>query len=164
MLAKSWLLKIKLFLSMVPVTIKQLQLKSKCNTDNKAMPKGFFLKATMAAVFLNRMFKNNIYTVRTCHQIIRELKNNGTSETVFYGAGNMTKILYLLAKENDIEVRNIYDPLLVGRKYLGFEIKNENAIKDYEGKVIVNYFNDINEKIKKLQSLGIQRNNIVRLS
>lgn len=162
-LAKSFLFKIKLFLNMVSVAIRQLRLKSKCNVGNKAMPKTLFLKFIMAFVFLKRMCKNNVYTIRTCHQTIRELRCSGIKEAVFYGAGNLTKVLYILAKEHSIEVKGIYDPLLAGRRFLGFEIKNDDAIKDYAGKVIVNYFNGINEKIERLQSLGIQRNNIVRL-
>jgi len=46
---------------------------------------------------------------------------------------------------------------------LGLEIANETAVKEYTGKIIINYFNDINEKIKRLQSLGVDRSNIVRL-
>lgn len=161
--AKSSLLKIKLFFNIVFVTIIQLRLKSKCNVGNKVMSKNLFLKVIMVFIFLKRMCKNNVYTIRTCHQTMRELRCSGAKEAIFYGAGNMTKILYLLAKEHKIEVKGIHDPLLTGKRFLGFEIKKDDAIKDYSGKVIINYFNGINEKIKRLQSLGIQRNNMVRL-
>ncbi|GEM_PF-5847965 len=160
---KSFLLKLKLFLNMVFITIRQLRLKSKRNSGNKAVQKSLFLKLIMAFVFLKRMCKNNVYTIRACRQAIRELRRSGAKEAVFYGAGNLTKILYILAKECSIEVKGIYDPLLAGKRFLGFEIKNDDAIKDYEGKVIINYFSGISEKIRRLQSLGIQRNNIVRL-
>lgn len=155
--------KIELRLNIIFMSIKQLFLKTSHRVENKAMPKGGFSNFVMVFAFFRRMCRNNIYTVHACQQAIRELKQDGITEVVFYGAGNLTKILYILAKEHSIEVKGIYDPLLAGKRFLGLEIENDDAIKDYAGKVIINYFTGINEKIKRLQGFGIQRNNIVRL-
>ncbi|OIO35461.1 MAG: hypothetical protein AUJ74_06285 [Candidatus Omnitrophica bacterium CG1_02_44_16] len=158
-----YLLKIMLFFNMIPLVLRQLYLKSKHVVGDKAFSKNLFLKLIMLFIFLKMMHKNNLFTVRTCQQGITELKNVGIKEVVFYGAGNMTNILVILAKENGIKVNGIYDTSLAGRRCLGLEIANETAVKEYTGKIIINYFNDINEKIKRLQSLGVDRSNIVRL-
>jgi len=160
---KSFFLKVRLIFNIIFITIRQLRLKSKCHVSNQAMSKNPFLKFIMAFVFFKRMCKNNLYTVRACHQVIRELKCKGVKEVIFYGAGHLTKILYILAKAHSIEIKGIYDPRLAGKKFLGFDIKPDNAAKAYAGRIILNYFNGINEKMIRLQNLGIPRNNIVRL-
>ena len=145
------------------MSLKQLFYKSTNYSENKVMPKGIFFKFQLVFIFFWRMWKNNRYAIGVCREIIGSLKQKGIKEIAFYGANDVTKILFMLAREAQIEVVGVYDCSLAGKKFLCFNVLAPGKLKGYDGKVIIASFVNVKNKILKLKNIGIQENSILRL-
>ncbi len=156
-------IKLLLYGSLFWMSLKQLCFKAKNYSENKVMAKSIFFKFQLVFIFIWRMWKNNIYAVSVCQQVIMRLASECTKEVVFYGTGDITKILYLLAKETPLKITNIYDHSMAGKKFLNFEVLSPETLTDYQGKIIISSFVGTIEKVKALKKIGIDEKNIIRL-
>ncbi len=109
------------------------------------------------------MWRNNNYAVDVCRNALAGLKAEGAEEVVLYGAGDVAKILLMLAKKARIKVTNIYDSSLTAKKLLWFQVLPLENLNGYDGKVIIASFAGIRTKLDRLDGLNIPRKNIIKL-
>lgn len=114
-------------------------------------------------VFFWRMWKNNLYTIKACEQVMEKLIGEGVEEVAVYGAGYVARILYILSKEMPFKISNMYDKAMAGETFLNYEVLAPEAMKDYKGKVVIASLVRIIEKGAELEELGIDEKDIVRL-
>ena len=145
------------------MSFKQLFYKSANYAENKVMPKSISFKLQLIFIFFWRMWKNNSYALSVCRKAIESLKDEGASKIALYGVSDVTKILFLLAKKARIKIVNIYDTVSAGKSFLRLKVSAIENLRNYEGKIIIASFVGIKDKGKKIESLGIPRNNIFKL-
>jgi hypothetical protein len=114
-------------------------------------------------VFFGRMWKNNVYTIRACEQVMEQLVAEGVDEIAVYCTGYVARILHLLSKDMPFRLSNIYDKAWAGKRFLGHEVLPLDDLRGYEGKVAIASLVGIIEKSAELEELGVSQDDIVRL-
>jgi len=87
----------------------------------------------------------------------------GVEEVAVYCAGYVAKILAIISAEMPFEIVNVYDKGMAGKRFLNHDVLAPEALKGYEGKVVVASLVGIIEKAVELEELGIAQEDIVRL-
>lgn len=152
-----------LYFNILLMSLKQLFYKSANYTENKVMPKSMSFKLKLVFIFFWRMWKNNRYAVNVCKKVIASLNGKGIKRISFYGANDVTKILFILARKKRMKIVNIFDISLAGKYYLGHKVSPLENLKNCNGKVLIASFAGVKEKIAKLKNSGVKENNIIRL-
>ena len=152
-----------IYTNLIKMTLRQAFSKSAVHEKNRVMPKSLIFKAQLVFVFLQRMWKNNVYVFRACRQVIEEIMQEGDQEVALCGVNDATRILCILLKERHLKIVGTYVGSSAQNKVFSHEVLPLDKIKGYQGKVIVASFVGVKEKIRELLKLGIEKNNILRL-
>lgn len=155
--------KLMLYHIIFRLTMRQLSFKIRNYLGNKARARSVVSDSRLVFVFFWRMWKNNLYTIRACEQVMERLVSEGVEEVAVYCVGYVTKILHILAKELPFKIVGIYDKAMVGKSFLNYEILSPEAMAGYSGKVVIASLVGIIEKEAELEEIGIDRKDIVRL-
>ncbi|MBN2138007.1 MAG: hypothetical protein JW720_09380 [Sedimentisphaerales bacterium] len=145
------------------LTVRQLFFKIRNYFGNKARARSILSDCRLVFVFFRRMWKNNLYTIKACEQVMQRLIDEGVEEVAVYCTGYVARILHILAKEMPFKISSIFDKVMIGEKFLNYEVLPYEALKDCQGRVIIASLTGIIEKEAELEELGIDRKNIVRL-
>ncbi len=114
--------------------------------------------------FLRSRSKNNKYILESCEKILRELALNNIGEFVIYGTGDVAKVMHRLTENSPIKIAGVYDDgNQNGRKFSGMDIMPLEALKTYDGKIVIAEPDEIKGRIEKLLQIGIERNRIIPL-
>ncbi|MDP3789639.1 MAG: glycosyltransferase family A protein [Candidatus Omnitrophota bacterium] len=157
-------LKYKIYQDILRMSLKQFFMKARDYRGNKVMQRNIFFELRLVFVFLWRMWRNNIYTVAVCRQVISKLSEDGVKEIACYGTGDITKILSMLTEKTPIKISNIYDRTAAGKRFLNFDVLAPEGLVSYNrGKIVISSFVGIIEKAAELREIGVDEKNIVRL-
>jgi hypothetical protein len=103
------------------------------------------------------------YVIDRCRQCLYDLTTIGVHEVAVFGTGDVAQVLNILSKAMPIKITAIYDSPLKKMKFMGYKVFPLEAIKSYQGKVIIASLGDVVEKIEILKKIGIKDNMIVDL-
>jgi len=97
------------------LTVRQLSFKIKNYLGNKARSRSVLSDGRLVFVFFWRMWKNNVYTIKACEQVMGRLVAEGVEEVAVYCAGYVAKILAIISAEMPFEIVNVYDKGMAGK-------------------------------------------------
>jgi DNA-binding MarR family transcriptional regulator len=97
------------------------------------------------------------------HRLVR-LKLEEVRTVVFVGSGEIAEIMYLYLGDTKIKLLAVFDDIEgeEGRMFFGYEIKPVNQISEYLSnngvdKILINHFEEVDNKEKQVLSLGIEQ-------
>ncbi|MHC4742388.1 MAG: glycosyltransferase family 2 protein [Planctomycetota bacterium] len=155
--------KLMLYHIILQLTLRQLLFKIRNYLGNRARKRHFVSDSRLVFVFFRRMWKNNLYTIRACEQVMERLIDEGVEEIAVYSVGYVARILHILSKELPFTIGGIYDKDRTGDRFLSYDVLSPDSMRGYSGKVVIASLVGIIEKETELQEIGIDRKDIVRL-
>ena len=121
------------------------------SAPSAVMEKSLFDKVYLAVVFALRMWRNNEYAIHACEQIVGRLIGGRAPAVAIYGEGPLAEVLRALLRGTPVRLDGIY-----GESSLG-------GLKGYSGPVVVAALTGVIERMSALESIGIPRQNILRI-
>ncbi len=107
------------------------------------------------------IYSHNKASIENCwHFFYSHLIPDKTKEIALFGISDIAKIIIIIAKQTGIRIVGVYDDV-EGLKFAGYSTSHFINLKDYQGKVLISYTLNIEEKMKKLKKLGIKEENIL---
>ena len=107
------------------------------------------------------IYRYNKAAIENCwHFFYNHLIPDKTKEIALFGISDIAKIIIIIAKQTGIRIAGVYDDV-EGLKFAGYRTSHFIELKGYQGKVLISYTLNIEEKMKKLRRLGIKEENIL---
>jgi hypothetical protein len=143
------------------VAVSDRPMETKSTTQPRAA-KETVLKLAKVYQFARRIFEFHIYATEQSRQCLEALAAQGDQEVSFYGTGDVAEIFYDLTFEVPLKIKNIYDDL-DGESFHGFRVLPiENCDSNGE-KLIITSLVGIDDKVRRLKTLGVSPERIVVL-
>jgi len=112
--------------------------------------------------FGKRMLEFCLYATQRSSECLNALAAQGDHEVSFYGTDGIAEILYDLTFEIPVTVKNIYDDS-IGKKFHAFKVLPVEACRTAKEKLIITSLVGIDERIRRLKTLGVSLDRIVVL-
>jgi len=109
--------------------------------------------------YLRNMDRNNSSILKRCKKGIRELKLNNINEVAIYGDGYVSKIVCVLALNSAIRIEGVYGKDS-SRKFMGFKIRPFEALKNYDGNIILT-LEGLENEVMQLKEIGVRGEQII---
>lgn len=160
----------KLFLGQIHEKVVNLRAKSSNASDaaGSAGQRGvvvaeatgrYFLKAYL---FGKRMLEFCLYATQRSQECLSALAAQGEREVSFYGTEGIAEILYDLTFEMPVAVKNVYDDS-IRKRFHGFKVLPIEASRTAKEKLIITSLVGVDEKVRRLKTIGISPDRIVVL-
>jgi hypothetical protein len=112
--------------------------------------------------FGKRMLEFCLYATQRSRECLNALAAQGDHEVSFYGTDGIAEILYDLTFEIPVTVKNIYDDSM-GKRFHAFKVLPVEACRTAKEKLIITSLAGIDEKVRRLKTLGVSPDRIVVL-
>lgn len=112
--------------------------------------------------FSRRIFEFYLYAIEQSRQCLEALAAQGEMEVSFYGTDDVAEILYNLTFEVPVKIKNVYDDL-DGKSFHSFRVLLIQKCNSDREKLIITSLVGIENKVKRLKTLGVSRDRIVVL-
>ncbi len=146
---------LRIVITLLKVLIKQL-------SKSQRSFKNIWLEVYRTYLFLTNINKYNAYVMERCKNCLKELTTNDIREIALYGAGEVAGMLYYLAPNSSVQIKAVYD-CLGGKKYFGFDVMPVEAIKNYNGKIVVATLIEVEKELELLKGMGVREEQIIVL-
>jgi len=153
---------LRLTITFSKMLIQQFYIKATQFSRKPKSLKDILKKVSTTYRFLRNMAQYNAYIFGKCENCIEELASNNIHEIALYGTGDVAQVLYKLTMNSPVKIKAVYDTFN-GKKFFNFDVTPVEAMKDYQGKVIVADLVRVEEKVEKLKRVGLRNKNIIIL-
>lgn len=156
------ILNLRLTVTFIKITIRQLHMKVSKFSRRPISFKDILRKVPKAYDFIKNMGQYNNYVLRQCKRCLNELVSQNVRQFAVYGATDALEILYKLTLDTPLRINAIYDnnrrePLF------NINVMHVEAIREYNGKIVVASLVGVEEKVERLIKLGVDRERIMLL-
>jgi len=127
-------------------------------------PKGFTEKTRLTFHLLQDYTRIYREARSNLKKIFHDLQESGAKKIVFAGADEVAEIAYITLQEAGMDLSNVVDEELAGKKFFGKTIQPMHAVQamPHDCIVVTSYLNEKNI-YKQLLSAGIDKDSIKRL-
>jgi hypothetical protein len=112
--------------------------------------------------FGKRMLEFCLYATQRSRECLNVLAAQGDHEVSFYGTDGIAEILYDLTFEMPVTVKNIYDDS-IRKRFHGFKVLPIEASRTAKEKLIITSLVGVEEKVRRLKTIGVSPERIVVL-
>ena len=132
------------------------------STAQPRVAKDTVFKLAKVYQFSRRIFEFYLYAIEQSRQCLEALAAQGEMEVSFYGTDDVAEILYNLTFEVPVKIKNVYDDL-DGKSFHNFRVLPIQKCDSDREKLIITSLVGIENKVKRLKTLGVSRDRIVVL-
>jgi hypothetical protein len=112
--------------------------------------------------FGKRMLEFCLYATQRSRECLNALAEQGDNEVSFYGTDGIADIIYDLTFEMPVTVKNIYDDS-IRKRFHGFKVLPLEACRTAKEKLIITSLVGVEEKVRRLKTIGVPPDRIVIL-
>jgi hypothetical protein len=153
---------LKIFIVLrIAITLLKLLMKE---LSKKRRPSKIMLRELHRTyLLLTNMNKYNAYALERCKNCLKELAQNGISEIALYGTRDVAGMLYhLTLLHSPVRIKAVYDNF-GGKKFFRFDVIPVEAIRHYNGMILVTALTGIEDRIEILKKAGVEKERIIIL-
>lgn len=108
------------------------------------------------------MLASHLYMIQCARRCLKSIVAEGQKEISFYGTGDVAEILYYVSFDEPVEIRNVYDDW-EGNNFHGFKILPIEKCGTGDEKLIVSSLVEVEDRVKRLKTLGVSPERIIVL-
>jgi hypothetical protein len=112
--------------------------------------------------FAKRVLEFCVYATERSRQCLKTLAAQGVREVSIYGTGDLAEILYAVTFEVPVKIKRIYDDL-DGETFHSFKVLPIESCDPNREKLIITSLIGIDDKVRRLKTLGVFPDRIVVL-
>jgi hypothetical protein len=110
--------------------------------------------------FVHYMAKHDFHAIRRARDCLQELAGENVREVSLYGTGDIAEVLYDLTFEFPVKIKAVYGDSIKDR-FFGYKIYPTQASAGGEEKLIIASLVALDDKVQRLQELGVPPPRIV---
>lgn len=126
----------------------------------KGIFRGIFVSSF---IFMRNMLLRNTQFAGNCKNCLDDFVANGTKEFALFEAGDVAEAIYKLTQGKPVKVHAIYSSAAGERKFHHLDILPVEAIKEFNGKIVIGNRDGMERQIEILKRMGVDIERIVVL-
>ena len=125
-------------------------------------PRGIAEKGALTLEYMKYSFNYYREFRERIRKAFQEASKNGVKKLVFYGAGEVGKLSYLILQENGMELAGVVDDLKEGKDFFGRKVAGIEALKEFEfDRIFITALSSKEDIYQKLIREGIPEDKII---
>jgi DNA-binding MarR family transcriptional regulator len=127
-------------------------------------PKGAAEKTRLTYQYIQYSFEFYRNAREKLRKLFKDLKAQGVSRVVFYGASDLAEIAYISLQETNIQMVAIVDDKKIGGIFIGVEVKDSDMLNLLSfDRILITSMNSKDTVLERILKQGISRSKIVML-
>jgi len=127
-------------------------------------PRGVAEKSRLTYEYIQYSFKFYKIARQRLRDLYAELETQGVRRVVFYGAGDLAEIAYLILQQSCIELVAVVDDGRVGKNFMQFTVAHPDRIESlWFDRILITSIDSAESIFEKLATLGISASRVAAI-